>query len=50
MAKRLRQRESLEKDLPRIVELFDSESPKSNTELNLSKKLKDVNKKYKLVI
>lgn len=50
MAKRLRKKESLQHSTPRIVELFDEENPKSKTELNLSKQLKDLNKKYKLVI
>ena len=37
MAKRLRKRESLKKEIPRIVDLFDDSNSKSKNELNLSK-------------
>lgn len=50
MAKRLRKKDKNDKKIPRIVELFDEASPKSKNELNLNKNLKDLNKKYKLVI
>ena len=50
MAKRLRKKDDKNKQSPRLVELFDDQNPKSNNELNLNKKLKDLNKKYKLVI
>lgn len=50
MAKRLRKKESLEKEKPRLADLFSESGSKTKNELNLNKNFKELNKKYKLVI
>lgn len=50
MAKRLRRAESLEKEKPRLAELFIDHGSKTKNELNLNKNFKELSKKYKLVI